>query len=225
MKPRIKIIPALLLAALLAASCAGKKLSPELKDGPGYTKVNNNLHQLDGPPPGEPAQAFRLYRSGAPSQETFAKWCSEYGIERVIVLAGTAEKYEFAYQSQGVCPGIQVIYNVHQTVGEPVSDKFLQWFDSQIAAARRDHVGLLLRCQTGSHRAGRLSAYYQMKDQGLSAEDAVGVMNYNGLLMPLFDPALVPQVEAMDDYIHDRPCAQKEKACVQMNSDAYLPRP
>ena len=213
------------VVGLMVAACAAKApVRPELLEGPGYTRMDSNLHQIEGPPPGKDAPpAFRLYRSGAPGQETFAKWCGEYRIERVIVLAGTAESYELKYQAEGICPGIQVLYNEHQTVGEPVSDGFLKWFDQQVEAAKRDQVGILFRCQTGSHRAGRLAAYYQMKYQGLSADEAIAVMNHNGMLMPLFDPKLKPQVRALAEYLHGRPCAQKAKACVQMSSNAYLP--
>jgi len=214
-----------ILVGLMVTACAAKaQVRPELLEGPGYTRTDNNLHQLEGPPAGrDAAPAFRLYRSGAPSRETFAKWCSEYQIQRVIVLSGTAEKYEHKYQADGICPEIQVLYNEHQTVGEPVSDGFLQWFDQQVEAARRDQVGLLWRCQTGSHRAGRLAAYHQMKAQGLSAEEAIAVMNHNGMLMPLFNLKLKPQVRALSEHLQGQPCTQKKKSCVQVNSEAYLP--
>jgi len=211
---------------LSLSTCAGKKpaVRPELIEGPGWTRVNNNLHQVDGPPPGEgPEQAFRLYRSGAPDKETFAKWCSEFNIERVIVLSGTAEGNEWSYQAEGICPDIKVIYNLKQTVSDPVSDSFLELFDEMIESAQEDQVGILIRCETGSHRAGRTAAYYQMKYQGLTSAEAIAVMDYNGMLMPLFDPVLRPQVRAMEDYIHGRPCSEKGSACVVMDSERYVP--
>ncbi len=216
------ILCAIFIAALVGAACAAKAPArPELLDGPGYTKVEGNLHQIDGPPPGE-GQAFRLYRSGEPDKETFSKWCSVYQIDRVIVMAGTAEKHELAYQKEGVCPDIEVIYNVKQNHNKPVSDGFLEYFDQQIERARNDQAGLLFRCTTGSHRAGRTAAYYQMKYQGLTAGEAIMVMDYNGLLMPLFDPVLRPQVKAMYDYIHGEPCSQMKAFCVQENSDKWV---
>jgi len=220
------MVVALALAFALSG-CASKKpasVRPELLEGQGYTTVNNNLHQIDGPAPGKDApMAFRVYRSGAPSKETFAKWCGEYKIKRVIVLAGDAETHEIQYQKEGVCRDIQVLYNVTQTVGDPPGDKFLQLFEQMIDQARKDQVGILLRCQTGSHRAGRTAAYYQMKYQGLSSEDAISIMNYNGMMMPMLDPQLEPEVRAMYDYIHGKPCSQKEKYCIAKNSDKYMP--
>jgi protein-tyrosine phosphatase len=212
---------------LTLAGCAAKKptsVRPELLEGQGYTTANNNLHQIDGPPAGKDApMAFRVYRSGAPSKDTFAKWCGEYKIKRVIVLAGDADTHEIQYQKEGVCRDIQVLYNVTQVVGELPGDQFYKFFDSAIEQAKKDQVGILLRCQTGSHRAGRTAAYYQMKYQGLSADDAIAIMNYNGMMMPLMDPKLVPEVHALYDYIHEKPCSQPQKYCVAKNSNKYMP--
>jgi hypothetical protein len=213
------------LLFMLAVSCAPKKnVDPALMQGPGWTMKDNNLHQVDGPPvgPNEPEQAFRVWRSGSPDKDTFARWCSVYHIERVIDMSGTARDHELKYQAEGVCPGIKVIYSVEQNHEKPLSDGFLEYFDAQVARARADNVGILFRCQTGSHRAGRMAAYYQMKYEGLTADQAIAVMDYNGMLMPLFDPVLRPQVKALSDYIRNQPCSQKKKWCVQQNSDKWV---
>ncbi|MFO8058045.1 MAG: hypothetical protein R6V10_12180 [bacterium] len=209
---------------VLVVACAPKKdVNPDLLDTPGYTRTDNNLHQIDGPPPGT-EDAFRLYRSGAPPQETFAKWCKELGIKRAIVMSGDAEEYELAYQDEGICPGVEVIYNVKQDHNQPVSDGFLKWFDKQIEKARQDKVGILFRCYTGSHRAGRLAAYYQMKYQGLNSDEAIAVMTHKGMMMSLFNIVLIPQVRAMEDYIQGRPCGEIERMCVEKNSDKWMPK-
>jgi|GEM_PF-952910 len=218
-KPVLAVSLVFVLA--FSVSCVSKRnIRPELLEGPGWTKVNNNLHRVDGPPPGA-GRAFRVYRSAAPTKETFAKWCSEYNIERVIVLSGDADIHEFAYQAEGICTGIKVLYNVKQNL-TPVSEGFLKWFDKQIEKAKEDRVGLLFRCVTGSHRVGRTAAYYQMKYMGLSAREAIAVMDHNGLLMPFFNPKLIPQVRAMDDYIHGRQCSQRKKSCVMENSNKWI---
>lgn len=225
MKPRLKSMARLLMIAALMAlvSCGPKKdVRPELLEGPGWTQVDNNLHRIDGPDPGE-GPAFRLYRSGAPTRETFARWCEVYHIDRVIDMAGTADKNELAYQAEGICPDVEVVYSVKQDPNRPVSDSFLEFFDDQIEKARQDQAGVLFRCTTGSHRAGRLAAYYQMKYQGLSADEAIAVMDYNGMLMHLYDPVLRPQVRAMEDYIQGRPCSQAKMFCVEMDSDKWMP--
>jgi protein-tyrosine phosphatase len=207
----------IIILTTFSISCATKKnVRPELLSGPGWTTIDNNLHLIEGPPPGKDApMAFRVYRSGVPSKETFAKWCSEYKIKRVIDLAGTADKNERAFQKQGICPDIEIIYSEKQTPEQPLSSEFLKFFDAQIEKARKDNVGILLRCTSGSHRAGRLSAYYQMKYQGLTPDEAIAVMDYNGVMMPLYDPILQPQVRALYDYIKNQPCSQKKEFCVR----------
>ncbi len=223
---RVAIVMLLMVSISLVglSGCAAlSKPGTELDADRGWTVINNNLHQIEGPLPAEPERAFRVYRSGAPSKETFELWCTEFGIERVIVLSGDAGKHELQYQSEGTCQDIEVIYNVEQSHTKPVSDGFLEFFEEQIEKAEQDNVGILFRCQTGSHRAGRTAAYYQMKYQGLSADQAIEIMDHKGLLMPLFDPDLVPQVQAMEDYLEGRECSQKEKYCVEINSDKWMP--
>lgn len=216
-KKKIKFWLISIFLILGSISCASKKdVRPELLSGPGYTRVNNNLHQIEGPPPGKDApMAFRVYRSGVPDADTFARWCSGYKIKRVIDLAGTADKNERIFQKQGICPEIEIIYSEKQFPEKALSEEFLKFFDEQIQQAQKDQVGILFRCTTGSHRAGRLAAYYQMKYQGLTAEEAIAVMDYNGMLMELYDPVLHPQVRALYEYIHQKPCSQKKEYCVR----------
>jgi len=214
--------PALMLTLVLLVSCATRSdVDPSLLQGPGWTTEDNNLHQVDGPPPG-PQRAFRVYRSGVPSKETFARWCEVYGIERVIDMAGTAHKNELAFQEEGVCPDIEVVYSVKQDPNRPVSDGFLERFDEEIERARQDAAGILFRCTTGSHRAGRIAAYYQMKYQGLTADEAIAVMDYNGVTMWMYDWTLRPQVRAMYDYMNGKPCSQPEMFCVKQDSDRWV---
>jgi protein-tyrosine phosphatase len=190
------------------------------KAGENWTPVDNNLHQIEGPAPGKDAsRAFRLYRSGAPSKKTFAKWCSKYKIDEVIDMAGTAKDHELAYQKQGVCPNIQVIYSETQYVNQPVTEEFLQFFDQEIEKAKINQAGVLFRCASGSHRTGRLAAYYQMKYQNLSPDQAINEMNKNGEHMAVHEATLVAQVNALNDYIHGRPCSQRKKLCVKKASE------
>lgn len=210
------IVP-IIIFWILSVSCASKKkVQPELLTGPGWTPVDNNLHQIEGPPAGKDAEmAFRVYRSGVPDEKTFAKWCSEYKIQRVIDLAGTADKNERVFQEKGICPEIEIVYSQKQDPAVPLSAEFLKFFDAEIARAKKDQVGILFRCTTGSHRAGRLAAYYQMKYQGLTAEEAIAVMDYNGMLMRLYAPMLHPQVKALYDFIQNQPCSVEKQYCVK----------
>ncbi len=190
--------------------------------GEPYTKVNDNLHQIDGPPPApDEARAYRLYRSGSPSRQTFAKWCSVYGVERVIVMDGGAQSHERRYQAEGICPNIQVVYNVNQGLS-PVSDGFLKWFDGQVESAKKDEAGVLFRCKTGSHRTGRLASYYQIKHQGLSLADALAVLEHKGKMMEFWSLIFVPQVIAIDEHLKGQPCTQPG-SCVINNSNLWAP--
>ncbi len=210
-------------AIMLAAIFNGGASDKDELLGAGYTSENNNLHRIDGPKPDPGGQrSFRLYRSAAPSRETFSKWCSEYGIERVIVMDGTASTRELKFQREGVCEDIQVVYNVNQGL-TPVSDGFLEWFDKEVESAKNDKAGLLFRCKTGSHRTGRLAAYYQMKYQGVSLEDALAVMDHKGKMMEFWNMIFVPQVVAIDDYIQGKPCSQTGASCVVMDADFWVP--
>jgi len=205
---------AIMVLAFALLGATNGKVRPELTAGPGWTTKDNNLKQIDGPAPdGKPA--FRVYRSGMPSKETFAKWCSVYNVQHVIVMSGDAVTHELAYQKEGICPNIEVIYDVEQKVGEPVSEEFLEFFDAQVEQSKKEGVGLLFRCQTGSHRTGRLAAYYQMKYQGLNCDEAIAVMDHCGVMMPVFDPVLKPQVRAIEEYLEGKECSEPGNSCVQ----------
>ena len=219
----ILVLTAIFLALIAAAPIvhAGDGSTPDYLGKP-YTHELDNLHQIDGPPPDPHVHAYRLYRSGSPSRETFSKWCSLYGIERVIVMDGSAQRRELEYQEQGICPDIQVVYNVTQGL-TPVGDGFLEFFDSQVDSAREDDTGLLFRCKTGSHRTGRLAAYYQMKYMGMSLDRALAIMQHKGTMMHVWNPLLIPQVKAMKQYIDGRPCTHIT-GCVIDNSDIWVPK-
>ncbi len=116
-----------------------------------------------------------------------------------------------------------MLYDVEQAYSESVSDGFLEFFDRQVERARSDGVGLLFRCQSGSHRAGRTAAYYQMKYRGIGVDEAIRIMTRKGVIMWALNPKLVPQVRAMDDYIRGRPCTQPEKYCVEIGSSKWVP--
>lgn len=229
MKNRNRMIADLILvqALILTLGCENPFFTAAAGPGrkaPSYTRTNNNLHLVDGDSagPGHPRRAYRLYRSGVPDKKTFAKWCREYGVDRVIVLSGSAEQNELKYQAEGVCPEIKVIYDIKQHSSR-LSDGFLTWFDEQVAAAQRDRAGLLIRCELGAHRTGRLAAYYQMKYQGLSPDQAIATMNRLGTRMDEADQDLVPQVRGLYDYIQGRPCSQPLSACVVTDSKKWAP--
>tara|TARA_A100001015_G_C15044636_1_gene742653 strand:- start:7013 stop:7579 length:567 start_codon:yes stop_codon:yes gene_type:complete len=166
-----------------------------------------NLHIID-----ENRQTgFAIYRSGTPSTHDFKKFC-QLGITEIMVLSGTAKRYE--YRRNKACPDkIKIVYNNEQNSKEPLSEHFLKKFDKWVSKAKKEGKKILFRCECGCHRTGRLAAYYQMKYQNLSSNDAIVLMKKWGKFM-FFFPYLNKQVKALKDHILDRKCSQRKKYCV-----------
>lgn len=162
-----------------------------------------NLHLIDSTPDG-----FALYRSGLPSSNDIREWC-RLGISEVMVLSGDADTVE-NQMAPGICPTLRVVHHVHQTDVEPLSEEFLKTFDTWVDDARREHKHILFRCQCGCHRTGRLAAYYELKYMHHSMDTAVENLMKFGKDMGQHR-RLVPQIAALDDYIHGRACRFEKK--------------
>ncbi len=165
-----------------------------------------NLHLVDQLPNG-----FRLYRSGTPTEKDLRVF-AELGIEEIAVLSGDARRHEIRHSR--TVPGLKVVYDQRQDDEKPLTGSFLRWFDEWVAGARESGRIIAFRCRCGCHRTGRLAAYYQMKYQDMPLEEAIPIMNDLGRNMFLH-PGLEPQVRALEDYIHGRPCSQEERYCVE----------
>ncbi len=170
----LRLILLLLLVALPAVAQAG------------------NLHLIEALPNG-----FAIYRSGKPDQEDLEKYHS-LGIQEIAVLSGNADKHELRYRD--LVPDLQVVYDEKQNVKKLPNAAFLDWFDSWVEAARRSGTKIAIRCNCGCHRTGRLAAYYQMKWQSLTYEDAIILMNKHGRRMGFY-PGLKDQVRRLQERI------------------------
>jgi hypothetical protein len=170
-------------------------------------RLPGNIHLVDT----SPDNGFRIYRSARPNVNIMQTYC-KLGLEEIMVIAGNAQDYEFKLQQY--CPTLKVIFNKKQTSKIPLSESFLKSFDRWVLDARREGKIIAFRCDSGAHRTGRLAAYYQMKYNRLSAEDAKIIMRAHGIWMFKY-PHLYPQVDALNDYIHNRPCSVPSKYCVQ----------
>lgn len=167
----------------------------------------NNLHLIDT----DPQTGFAIYRTGEPSKKEIKELC-KLGITEIAVLSGNAKDVEMKYAS--ACPTLKVVYNVKQDADVPVTEKFLNDFDTWVTESHKAGKKIAFRCSCGCHRTGRLAAYYQMKYQGMTAKQAIDVMNDLGKWM-WFHPELKPQVLALNDYIHGKSCSTKQKYCVR----------
>ena len=170
---------------------------------------NHNLHLIDS----DQETGFALYRSARPNGASDIKKICDMGITEVMVLNGDAAKYEEKYQA--ICPTLKIIYNEEQAERAPVSSTFLDFFDQWITESINDGKKILFRCRIGCHRTGRLAAYYQMKYQNISLADAKVILHAYGKWM-WFYPELDHQVDALYDFINERPCSTAKKYCVRL---------
>jgi len=158
------------------------------------------------------ATGFALYRSGQLSGAELAQLCSQ-GVEELLVLDGGATDRE-CRMLRNRCPGLRVRYDFAQDEKQPVSQEFLAAFDQWIEEGRAAGRKLAYRCRRGWHRAGRLTAYYQMRFMGAGVEEAIDEMQARGRFMWWY-PQLAPQVEALGELVAGKPCSGGGVACPQ----------
>jgi hypothetical protein len=151
--------------------------------------LGDNLRLIDSRPGG-----FAVYRSGKPSADDFRHWC-KLGIEEVYVLSGNGDVYEDKYAK--LCPRIKILANEAHDVDLIPDERVLGLFDRWIQDAMAKNKKILFRCNCGCHRTGRMAAYYQMKYQNLTADDAIALMNAYGSFM-MFHPQLPEQVRELE---------------------------
>ena len=158
-----------------------------------------NLHLIESLPNG-----FAIYRSGDPSPEDMREF-KRLGIEEMAALTGDAERKELKYHH--LHPDLRIVYNEKQDHRIPLDDEFLDWFDSWVETARSEGRKIGFRCHCGCHRAGRLAAYYQMRWQNLTFEDATVLMKEYGKNMGAYGH-LWDQVRELEKRIPGRSPAE-----------------
>ncbi len=154
---------------------------------------------------------FSVYRSGQPETPAIAEWCKA-GVKSIYALNGRGSEY--AEQLAKDCPQAKIIFDLAQDADVAVDHAFLEDFDREITSAQAGGYGVMFHCNCGCHRTGRLAAYYRMKYNQWTADQAIAEMNSIGKDMDEH-VNLIPQVRAMDDYIHARPCSQEARYCVK----------
>ena len=159
----------------------------------------------------DPERGFALYRSGQLSAGELAELC-RLGVEEMVVLDGGATDHECALRGR-VCPDLVVRYNTIQDARLPVTAEFLAAFYAWVGKARETGRKIAFRCRHGWHRAGRLTAWYRMRFEGATVDEAVAEMLDGGRFMSRH-PQLPPQVQAMADLLAGRPCSTAPEHCV-----------
>ena len=158
------------------------------------------------------ATGFALYRSGQLSGAELTELCSQ-GVEELLVMDGGASNRECRMIRER-CPGLRVRYNFAQNEKHAVTVEFLAAFDQWIEEGRSKGRKLAYRCRRGWHRAGRLTAYYQIRFMGAGVQEAIDEMQARGRFMWWY-PQLVPQVEALAELVADEPCSWGDELCPQ----------
>jgi protein-tyrosine phosphatase len=192
----------LLIMGLILLSLTGFAKADDDEAGPD----DFNLHQIDEHPNG-----FEIYRYARPDKDEI-KYLCDLGIQEVFVLEGTGAEFENGKLAKH-CPNLKVVYDENQNAHIPVTKTFLNTFDRWVQDAQATGKKIAFRCKIGAHRTGRLAAYYQMKYQNLTTEDAIVIMKKYGKYM-MFHKDLDNQVVALKDFIRNRPCSEKSKHCV-----------
>ena len=164
-----------------------------------------NLHLIEELPNG-----FKIYRSGEPSKDDLSEY-ERIGIKEMAVLSGDAKRFEL--KNPDLVPGLAIVYDDRQDEDVPLTLSFLEWFDQWVADARTNGKVIAFRCKCGCHRTGRLAAYYQMKYQNLTADDAWVLLDKYGKNMWLHGN-LKHQIRALQDFINNQPCSEDKKYCV-----------
>lgn len=166
---------------------------------------SKNLHLVDSNRHG-----FAIYRTGKPSAEDIKEFC-RLRISEIVVLSGDAESVELKHKD--LCPSLSVVYNEKQEVRTPLTRSFLENFDHWVKISQTEGKKIAFRCDCGCHRTGRLAAYYQMKYQSLSVQDAVKFLYKFGKNIDRY-PELIPQITALEDFANQRPCSTEPQYCV-----------
>ena len=173
-------------------------------------EAGNNLHLIEA----DQRTGFAIYRTGKPDKGDMIELCA-LGVEEIMVLSGNAEDHEYRFSDS--CPNLKVIYNEEQDSSVPVNAEFLNFFDEWVSYAKEEGKKIAIRCNCGCHRTGRLAAYYQMKHQNATLEDATAIFFEYGKWM-WYPPLnrIKHQITAYYDFIHGYPCSTEEKYCVQV---------
>lgn len=166
----------------------------------------NRLESLD-----EKENGFAFYRSGQPTDKDLDAWC-DMGVQRIFALNGMAAAY--AAQLVEKCPSARVVFNKLQDPDVGLTKEFIAEFDRSVQEAMALGEKVLIHCYCGCHRTGRLAAYYRMKYQGWTAEQAIEEMLRVGTNMGNH-PSLPAQVRAMEDHIKKRACKQDAVNCLR----------
>ena len=155
---------------------------------------------------------YALYRSGQLSGSEMTELCRQ-GVEELVVLDGGAAERECRMLAAR-CPRMRVRYNHLQDPKRPMSQEFLAAFGQWIEEGRSSGRKLAYRCRHGWHRAGRLTAYYQMRFMGAGVQEAIDEMQARGRFM-WRHPQLDPQVEALGQLVAGEPCSEGAEYCPQ----------
>lgn len=105
-----------------------------------------------------------VYRSSDPGEEEWKAVCGPWKTDFIVLNDNRTQQREARYLEH--CPNATVVYARSQEIFESFDTDFLAFFDQVIERARAEGRKVLFHCKLGTHRTGRLAAYYELKFEG-----------------------------------------------------------
>ena len=136
------------------------------------TSGANNLECIGGDCRGP---GYAVYRSGNPGEDEWRAVCGPWKTDFIVLDDNHWQKREADYRSH--CPRGTVVYARSQDLFRSLDTGFLAVFDEVIARAKAEGRKILFHCKLGTHRTGRLAAYYELKDEGWTLSSAMEDFN------------------------------------------------
>ncbi len=116
-------------------------------------------------------RGYAVYRSSNPGPAEWSAVCGDWKTDFVVLNDDRWQKREERYRKH--CPNGTVVYAASQSTSRYLDRAFLAFFDQVIARARAEGRKVLFHCKLGVHRTGRLAAYYELKHEGRSLDQAL----------------------------------------------------
>ena len=107
---------------------------------------------------------YAVYRSSEPGPPEWKAACGAWKTDFVVLDDDGWQQRDRAYKRH--CPNGSVVYAKSQSVATNLDTDFLSFFDRVILRARSEGRKVLIHCRLGTHRTGRLAAYYGLKFEG-----------------------------------------------------------
>jgi hypothetical protein len=173
---------------------------------------------------------YAVYRSSEPGPLEWKAVCGAWKTDFFVLDDDSWQKRDRAYKRQ--CPNGTVVYAKSQSVATNLDTDFLAFFDRVIVRARSEGRKVLIHCRLGTHRTGRLAAYYGLKFEGWTLARALeDFEEHVALVARLFaftkNEHVRCQIRGIAAFVQDLSAPQPPEAadCIVVTSPAALRNP